>query len=165
MESADAAYGNIMADAQNGPGTAAQEKRRPPMLKWIVLVIIPLLGLAITAVCIRSDWKKKHPALCETCKKLEQKSGGRYRCSRFCCSFGKPPEICSYYEKNDYNDVAPMMHEKVVRCKECKYWSYAQSINRHECNIFNGAYECVGYPTKADDFCSYGERKEGAYHG
>ena len=49
---------------------------------------------------------------------------------------------------------------EVVRCKDCKHWSYAQSINRHECNIFNGAYDWIGYPTKEKDFCSYGERKE-----
>ena len=49
---------------------------------------------------------------------------------------------------------------EVVRCKDCKHWSYAQSINRHECNIFNGAYNFIGYPTQENDFCSYGERKE-----
>ena len=48
----------------------------------------------------------------------------------------------------------------VVRCKDCKHWSYAQSLNRHECNIFNGAYNFIGYPTKSNDFCSYGERRE-----
>lgn len=50
--------------------------------------------------------------------------------------------------------------QEIVRCKDCKHWSYAQSINRHECNIFNGAYDWIGYPTKEKDFCSYGERKE-----
>ena len=48
---------------------------------------------------------------------------------------------------------------EVVRCKDCKHYSFAQSINRYECNIFNGAYEFIGYPTKPNDFCSYGERK------
>ena len=52
-------------------------------------------------------------------------------------------------------DVAP-----VVRCRECKHWSYAQSLQRHECSIFNGAYNFIGYPTKDDDFCSYGEKRE-----
>ena len=48
---------------------------------------------------------------------------------------------------------------EVVRCKDCKHWSYAVCLGRHECNIFNGAYEFIGYPTQATDFCSYGERK------
>ncbi len=46
-----------------------------------------------------------------------------------------------------------------VLCKDCKHW---QPIHEHiphmECQIFCGAYE-RGYPTNADDFCSYGERK------
>lgn len=49
---------------------------------------------------------------------------------------------------------------EVVRCKDCKHYSCERSINHHECNIFNGAYETVGYPTMPDDYCSYGERKE-----
>ena len=49
---------------------------------------------------------------------------------------------------------------EVVRCKDCKHYSYEQSIHRYECNIFNGAYGFIGYPTKPNDFCSYGERKE-----
>ncbi len=47
---------------------------------------------------------------------------------------------------------------EVVRCENCKHW---QLIHEHiphmECQIFCGAYE-HGYPTNADDFCSYGER-------
>ena len=49
---------------------------------------------------------------------------------------------------------------EVVRCKDCKHW---KPIHEHipymECNIFCGAYD-HGYPTGADDFCSYGERKD-----
>lgn len=49
---------------------------------------------------------------------------------------------------------------EVVRCKDCKHW---QPIHEHiphmECQIFCGAYE-HGYPTNADDFCCYGERKD-----
>lgn len=48
---------------------------------------------------------------------------------------------------------------EVVRCKDCKHYSFAQSLKRYECNIFNGAYEFIGYPTKPNDFCRYGERK------
>lgn len=51
-------------------------------------------------------------------------------------------------------------YAEVVRCKDCKHW---QRIHEHiphmECQIFCGAYE-HGYPTNADDYCSYGERKD-----
>ena len=51
-------------------------------------------------------------------------------------------------------DVAP-----VVRCKECKHWnSVHERIEHMECDVFCGAYG-RGYPTNADDFCSYGERR------
>ena len=48
---------------------------------------------------------------------------------------------------------------EVVRCKGCKHWEPVhEHIPHMECQIFCGAYE-HGYPTNADDFCSYGERK------
>ena len=50
---------------------------------------------------------------------------------------------------------------EVVRCKDCKHWKIIDSLNPHwECQIFYGLHE-YGYPTNADDFCSYGERREG----
>ena len=39
--------------------------------------------------------------------------------------------------------------EPIVRCKECKHWTYEES-----CGFFNNK------PTCFDDFCSYGERRE-----
>ena len=49
---------------------------------------------------------------------------------------------------------------EVVRCKDCKHWKpIHEHIPHMECNIFCGAYD-HGYPTGADDFCSYGERKD-----
>ena len=49
----------------------------------------------------------------------------------------------------------------VVRCKDCKHWKLIDSLNPHwECQIFHGLHE-YGYLTNADDFCSYGERREG----
>ena len=48
---------------------------------------------------------------------------------------------------------------EVVRCKDCKHWKpIDEHIPHMECDVFCGAYE-HGYPTNADDFCSYGERK------
>ena len=47
---------------------------------------------------------------------------------------------------------------RVVRCEHCKHWNPVhERIEHMECDIFCGAYG-RGYPTKADDFCSYGER-------
>ena len=44
----------------------------------------------------------------------------------------------------------------LVRCKDCKHWSGCKSTmhNNHLC----GRAENVDYWTKADDYCSYGER-------
>lgn len=45
-------------------------------------------------------------------------------------------------------------------CKECKHWNPVhEHIPHYECGVFNGNYD-HGYPTKADDFCSYGERRQ-----
>lgn len=56
--------------------------------------------------------------------------------------------------------LPPKEFVPVVRCKGCKHWRYIDVFNSHECDIFGGAYETVGYPTKPDDYCSYGERRE-----
>ena len=48
-------------------------------------------------------------------------------------------------------------YEPVVRCKDCKYWQDNNDGYPHE--------ECRwghGETPDANDFCSYGERKEGA---
>ena len=52
-------------------------------------------------------------------------------------------------------DDAPSID--IVRCKECKHWSGCKSTmhNNHLC----GRAENVDYWTRADDFCSYGERE------
>ena len=51
---------------------------------------------------------------------------------------------------------------EVVRCKDCKNWRHETDgmIDHYECNVFCGCYG-RGYMTGADDFCSYGERKDG----
>ena len=45
----------------------------------------------------------------------------------------------------------------VVRCKDCKHWSGCKNTmrNNHRCS----RAENVDYWTRADDFCSYGERE------
>ena len=44
---------------------------------------------------------------------------------------------------------------ELVQCKECVYW------NTKDCREGCGECEWAYYMTKPDDFCSYGERKEG----
>ena len=60
-------------------------------------------------------------------------------------------DTLDYIDSEQAADVAP-----VVRCKDCKYWQDNNDGYPHE--------ECrwVHEETPdADDFCSYGERKEG----
>ena len=45
----------------------------------------------------------------------------------------------------------------VVRCRECKRSSYDEIFGNRWCNSSSGCRK-----VKDDDFCSYGERKEGA---
>jgi hypothetical protein len=49
---------------------------------------------------------------------------------------------------------------EVVRCKDCvHYVNLLCSGSDYRCSIFSGCYDRP-YPTNADDFCSYGERKD-----
>lgn len=56
-------------------------------------------------------------------------------------------------------DVAP-----VVRCKECKHWkpSGSKAGNSFSDMEYIGGCEFANYCRRESDFCSYGERKEGA---
>ena len=55
---------------------------------------------------------------------------------------------CIEYEIDD----APSID--IVRCKECKHWQ--EYKGEHFCHNVYGLHD----DTKADDFCSYGERSE-----
>lgn len=59
-------------------------------------------------------------------------------------------------------DVAP-----VVRCKECKHWkpSGSKAGNSFSDMEYIGGCEFTNYCRRESDFCSYGERKEGATDG
>ena len=60
-----------------------------------------------------------------------------------------------------YEMAMDALKNEPVRCKDCKHWKLIDGLNPHwECQIFFGLHE-HGYPTNADDFCSYGERREG----
>ena len=46
---------------------------------------------------------------------------------------------------------------EVVRCKDCGFAVYNSSNDTYKCRSMNGMYRTV----EQDDFCSYGERREG----
>ena len=65
----------------------------------------------------------------------------------------KTDTICEHF--ND-GDIVYVVEEKVVplvRCKDCKKWSYSDLIETH--NRCERTYKL----TKFDDYCSYGERE------
>ena len=68
--------------------------------------------------------------------------------------------IARYHNKDDV--IAAIAGQptvdavEVVRCKDCKYFRKGRPL-RHECKKVGGG---MCYPTP-NDFCSYGERREG----
>lgn len=55
----------------------------------------------------------------------------------------------------------------VVRCQECKHWkpSGSKAGNSFSDMEYIGGCEFTKYCRRESDFCSYGERKEGAVNG
>lgn len=53
----------------------------------------------------------------------------------------------------------PSADNEVVRCKDCRWWNGNQETmhNNHLCRNWS---KFGGIGTSADDFCSYGERRE-----
>ena len=56
---------------------------------------------------------------------------------------------------------------EVVRCRECKHWkpSGSKAGNSFSDMEYIGGCEFTNYYRTESDFCSYGERKEGADNG
>lgn len=68
--------------------------------------------------------------------------------------------VARFIIKSILKDAPTIDAVPVVRCRECKHWrSVDERIEHMECNVFFWCYG-RGYLTNADDFCSYGERKE-----
>lgn len=59
-------------------------------------------------------------------------------------------------------DAVPM-----VRCRDCKHWkpSGSKAGNSFSDMEYIGGCEFIKYYCRESDFCSYGERKEGADNG
>lgn len=64
------------------------------------------------------------------------------------------------YEHATLVDIKEPLKVLVVRCKDCKWWGGNKSTehNNHLCK--RAIDQDVEYWTKANDFCSYGERRE-----
>ena len=56
---------------------------------------------------------------------------------------------------------------EVVRCRKCKHWkpSGSKAGNSFSDMEYIGGCEFTNYYRRESDFCSYGERKEGADNG
>lgn len=66
--------------------------------------------------------------------------------------------------KFDIEEAPTIEAEPVVRCKECKHWkpSGSKAGNSFSDMEYIGGCEFTNYFRRESDFCSYGERKEGA---
>ena len=66
--------------------------------------------------------------------------------------------------KFDIEEAPTIEAEHVVRCKECKHWkpSGSKAGNSFSDMEYIGGCEFTKYCRRESDFCSYGERKEGA---
>lgn len=53
-------------------------------------------------------------------------------------------------------EVIASLQEEIVRCKDCKYWMRIDWAREYRCISSNTAF----FNTRADDFCSFGERSE-----
>ena len=62
------------------------------------------------------------------------------------------------------NDAPTIDAVEVVRCRECKHWKPTGSKggNSFSDMEYIGGCEFTKYCRRESDFCSYGERKEGA---
>ena len=66
----------------------------------------------------------------------------------------KTDTICEYFSNDDVVYVVDEKIVPLVRCKECRHWSYSDLIESHN------RCERTMKLTKPDDFCSYGCRSE-----
>ena len=66
--------------------------------------------------------------------------------------------LCNGAWRDDDGDAVDIV--EVVRCKDCKHWSYISGLDKEpHCTVFCGL-NSKAYPTDPDDYCSKGERKD-----
>ena len=69
-----------------------------------------------------------------------------------CGGWGQPEEVADKYNIDRMPTVDAV---EVVRCKDCLYWE------EYDGEMFCNCYSNLMTDTAPDDFCSYGERREG----
>lgn len=76
-----------------------------------------------------------------------------------------------YVDAKQISEAHTIDAVEVVRCRECKYWGDEDGKSQGEdgvlfarCNVHNYLIDGrhTGWCPAENDFCSYGERKEGA---
>lgn len=69
-----------------------------------------------------------------------------------------------FYVVFDVEEMPTVDAVEVVRCRKCKHWkpSGSKAGNSFSDMEYIGGCEFTKYCCRENDFCSYGERKEGA---
>ena len=64
--------------------------------------------------------------------------------------------LCYMVDENSdgVEEIMQLPTIDLVRCKECKHWLDGSGLCKHWSKLYGSVL------TKADDYCSYGERKE-----
>ena len=72
-----------------------------------------------------------------------------------------------YVDAKQISEAPTIDAVPVVRCRECKHWkpSGSKAGNSFSDMEYIGGCEFTNYCRRESDFCSYGERKEGADNG
>jgi hypothetical protein len=70
-------------------------------------------------------------------------------------STGKTLQMVKYCLQAMIENAPTVDAVEVVRCKDCKHWGYVVGCG-HYCECYANQMA----DTEADDFCSYGERKD-----
>ena len=68
----------------------------------------------------------------------------------------EPCEPLDCVFRNAINDAPTEDAVKVVRCRDCKYWDK---------DTFSCGWDSENYYWNQEDYCSYGERKDGDNNG
>ena len=77
----------------------------------------------------------------------------------FRCQLGGLMDVAEFIDDQPNIDAVP-----VVRCRDCQHWkpSGSKAGNSFSDMEYIGGCEFTNYCRRESDFCSYGERKEGA---
>ena len=71
-----------------------------------------------------------------------------------------------YVDAKQISEAPTIDAVEVVRCRECAHWkpTGSKAGNSFSAMEYIGGCEFTKYCRRESDFCSYGERKEGADH-